>query len=171
MKPALIRPLLLGVFAIPLLVAGQQAGVGVKYSDPGDHFSSNVPINELSARACRQFHHRFRAAAAGEYWFKWADGYKVSFVQDLHARYAFFSRQGAFRYSVTYFGGQDVPREATDLVHRRFPGYRIGLVTRVDNGSGSFYTVQITNSFFLKVLTISDGRLDVLSELDNGGVM
>src|SRR5580693_3601191 len=107
MNSLLIRPLILGVFVFPLLVAAQQGGesrqepavagqkpqgqvvVGqagsgevARYSDPDNNFTSNVPINELSAKAFRRFHRRFREVTAGEYWFKYGEGYQVSFILD-----------------------------------------------------------------------------------------
>src|ERR1700722_9789275 len=101
MNSRLIRPLIMGDFAFPLLVAAQQGGEGrqaaggqgpqrqvvvgpagvmgpadgtaeaVRYSDPGNNFFSNVPINELSAKAFRRFHRRFAEVTTAEYWFKY----------------------------------------------------------------------------------------------------
>src|SRR5580704_16736124 len=108
MNSSLIRPLILGVFAFPLLVVGQMGsgrvtgvrattsatiptdgeGGAVRYSDPGNNFFSNVPINELSAKAFRRFHRRFREVTEGEYWFKYAQGYQVSFMLDQHHEFA-----------------------------------------------------------------------------------
>src|ERR1700733_9297983 len=97
MKSHLIRPLIMGVFAFPLFVAAQEVGVTggasagvtkppegtgevVRYSDPGNNFTSNVPINELSPKAYRRFHRRFPEVPTGEFWFKYSAGYKVSFT-------------------------------------------------------------------------------------------
>jgi hypothetical protein len=194
MKSSLIRPLLMGVFAFPLLVAAQQGvdgrwapglagapgiagvaglagagGVPGAYSDPGNHFSSNVPINELNARAYRRFHRRFREVVSGENWFKSVQGYKVSFVLDAHQEFAYYDPSGGFLYSLRYFDGKEVPGEMGEFVKRRFPGFKIDLVTEVNDGQKTFYTLQIMNPDYVKVLSIVDGRMEILDELSNGG--
>jgi hypothetical protein len=192
MNSHLIRPLILGVFAFPLLVAAQQgnedrqhpaviggqgvstlAGAGntgevAPYSDPGNTFFSNVPINELSPKAYRRFHRLFREAPTGEYWFKYAQGYKVSFTSDQQHEFAYFDTNGAFLYSLKYYEGRELSKDLTDFVKRRFPDYKVDVVTEVNNGQGTFYMLQIMNPDHIKLLTIADGRIDVIKDLANG---
>jgi hypothetical protein len=210
MNSSLIRPLILGVFAFPLLVAAQQGGEGwpaaggqgpqgqvvagqagsgqvagvggpgyvtgpangtgevVRYSDPGNNFFSNVPINELSARAFRRFHRRFREVPTGEYWFKYDKGYQVSFMLGQNRGLAYFDVSGLFLYSLKYYNGKDLPRDMVELVKRRFPDYKIDVVTEVNDGQKTFYMLQILNPDYIKMLTIADGRIDIVKELNNG---
>jgi hypothetical protein len=174
----LIRPLILGVFLFPAMVIGQQGGAGQpemvagipqRYSDPGNTFGSNVPINELNASAFRRFHRRFRAAAAGEYWFKAGDGYQVSFMLDQHRQLAYFDLHGAFMYSLKYYDAKETPRETGDLVQRRYPDYKIEVVTEIMDGQKTFYIVQIMNRAYIKILSVNDGRIEVMQEMNNGG--
>ncbi len=189
MNSLLIRPLILGVFVFPLLVAAQQGGLGrvtgvpggsavvgaqggtgevARYSDPDNNFTSNVPINELSAKAFRRFHRRFREVTAGEYWFKYAEGYQVSFLLDKHHEFAYFDPKGLFLYSLRYYDGKELPRETGEYVKRRFPDYKIDVVTEVNDGQKTFIMLQIMNPDYIKVLTIVDGRIDIIKELTNG---
>jgi hypothetical protein len=180
MNAHLIRPLILGVFAFPLLVAAQQRGEGrvepasggtgqvVLYSDPGNNFFSNVPINELSPRAYRRFHRLFREVPAGEYWFKYEKGYQVSFTLERHHEFAYFDPSGAFLYSLRYFEGSELSKDMTNFVKRKFPDYKIDVVTEVNNGQETFYILQIMNPEYIKTVTIADGRIDVVKELANG---
>lgn len=188
MNAHLIRPLILGVFVFPLVVAAQQGGDGrqvaavkavnavnaegsgsvEKYSDPGNNFFSNVPINELSVKAYRHFHRRFRAVETGETWFKSQEGYKVSFMLDAHHAFAYFAPSGGFLYSLRYYDGKDIPRDMGDFVKRRYPSYKIDLVTEVNDGQKTVYIVQIMNPGFIKVLSVSDGRIDIIKEMNNG---
>jgi hypothetical protein len=140
----------------------------VKYSDPGNNFSSNVPINELSPAAYRRFHRRFREVPTGEYWFKYAQGYQVSFTLDQHREFAYFDHSGMFLYSLKYYDGNDLPRDMARVVERKFPDYKIDVVTEVNDGQKTFYMLQIVNPDKIKVLTFVDGRIDVISELHNG---
>ncbi|HEV3412890.1 MAG TPA: hypothetical protein VG101_10440 [Puia sp.] len=222
MNSHLIRPLLLGVFAFPLLLAAQQGaegrqapagaggqeaqrqalvgqtvvgmgqasaagtrvgdagsgaagvpgqggtGEGTWYSDPGNNFFSNVPINELSAKAYRRFHRLFREVQTGEYWFKYEQGYQVSFMLDQRHEFAYFDRSGFFLYSLRSYDGKELSKDLTEFVKRRFPDYKIDVVTEVNNGQGTFYMLQIMNPDKIKVLTIADGRIDVVKDLVNG---
>ena len=164
MKSHLIRPLLLGVFAFPLFVTGQVERPG----DPGDNFSSNVPINELSTKAYRRFHRRFRDVSTGEYWFKYEDGYKVSFTVDRHHSFAYFNTSGICLYSVRYYGARELSADLREFVKRRFPDYGVDMVTEVNDGQKTFYVLQIMNPDHIKVITIADGRVDTVRELTNG---
>lgn len=184
MNAHLIRPLIMGVFAFPLFVAAQQGSEGrqgpagipaagteeaVRYSDPGNNFTSNVPFNELSPKAYRRFHRRFPEVPTGEFWFKYAAGYQVSFTLDRHHQFAYFAPSGIFLYSLKYFDGKDLPRDIETVVNRRFPDYKIDVVTEVNDGLKTFYLLQIVNPDKIKVLTFVDGRIEVVNELHNGG--
>lgn len=186
----------MGVFAFPLLVGAQQGGEGrqepavtavtagqgvreqgvtavgsgevARYSDPGNNFFSNVPINELSPKAYRRFHRRFREVPTGEYWFKYASGYQVSFMLDQHHEFAYFDQSGTFLYSLRYYDGKEAPRDLEAFVKRRFPDYRIDVMTEVNDGLKSFYLLQIMNPDKIKVVTVADGRIEIVSEMNNG---
>jgi hypothetical protein len=181
MNSHLIRPLILGVFAFPLLVTAQQGGEGrqapavvggqgeiVKYSDPGNNFFSNVPINELSPAAYRRFHRRFREVPTGEYWFKYDQGYQVSFTLDQHREFAYFDHSGMFLYTLKYYDGKDLPRDMEWVVKQKFPDYKIDVVTEVNDGQKTFFMLQIISPDKIKELTFVDGRIDVINELHNG---
>jgi hypothetical protein len=196
MNVSLIRPLILGVFLFPAVVIGQQAGAGQsgvvvanqpitnqlvggqpdangvpqRYSDPANTFVSNVPINELNARAYRRFHRRFQSVTAGECWFKSGEGYQVSFMLDQHRELAYYDLRGAFMYSVKYYDAKEAPRETGDLVNRRYPDYKIDVVTEIWDGQKTFYLVQILNRAHIKILSVTDGRIEIVQEMNNGGV-
>jgi hypothetical protein len=181
----------MGVFAFPLLVAAQQGGEGrqeqvvamgqgvqgqavvgqagwAAYSDPGNNFFSNVPINELNAKAYRRFHRRFKEVEAGECWFKYDQGYQVSFKLAQQQEFAYFDHGGAFLYSLKYYDGKDLSRDIAEIVKRKFPDYKIDVVTEVNDGQRTFYMLQIMNPEYIKMLTIADGRIDIIKEMDNG---
>jgi hypothetical protein len=181
----------MGVFVFPLLVAAQQGGEGrqepavamgqgvqgqavvgqtgwAAYSDPGNNFFSNVPINELNAKAYRRFHRRFKDVPAGECWFKYDQGYQVSFELGQHREFAYFDHGGAFLYSLKYYDGKELSKDLVELVKKRFPDYKVDVVTEVNDGQRTFYMLQIMNPEYIKVLTIAEGRIDIIKEMDNG---
>ena len=49
-----------------------------------------------------------------------------------------------------------------EVVKRRFPDYKIDVVTEVNDGQKTFYMLQIMNPDKIKVLTFVDGRIDVV---------
>ncbi|HUB61961.1 MAG TPA: hypothetical protein VL978_14705 [Puia sp.] len=150
-----------------LAIPGGGTGEAARYSDPGNNFFSNVPINELSPKAYRRFHRRFREVPTGEYWFKYPDGYQVSFLLDQHREFAYFDQGGMFRYSLRYYDGKEAPKEMEAFVKRRFPDYRIDVMTEVNDGQKTFYMLQIMNPDKIKVVTVADGRIDIINELNN----
>jgi hypothetical protein len=148
--------------------------VAYRYNEPrsgsGD-ISCNVPLNEISIHAFRHFHRLFSSGVSGEYWFKSADGYQVSFVRDAQRNQAYFDRRGAYLYSLKYYAGTKMPAVWADVVKRKYPGYRLDVVTEITDGEKVFYLVKVISTESVKTLSVSDGKIDVLEDLVNGGVM
>ncbi|HEY4335553.1 MAG TPA: hypothetical protein VGM89_06635 [Puia sp.] len=139
------------------------------YNEGGPAISSNVPLNEINAHAYRHFQRLFPTGTSNEYWFVSSDGYQVSFVLDGRQCQAFFDRHGAYRYSLKYYPGKEIPRLAGDLIRSRYAEYRIDVVTEITDGEKTFYLVKIANPVSIKTLSLSDGKIDLLEELTNAG--
>jgi hypothetical protein len=97
------------------------------------------------------------------------DGYQVSFILDGRQCQAYFDRHGAYRYSLKYYQGKEIPRLAGDPIKAKYPGYRIDVVTEITDGEKTFYLVKIVNPVSIKTLSVSDGKIDLLEELTNAG--
>ena len=72
-------------------------------------------------------------------------------------------------YSLKYYDAKETPRETGDLVRRRYPDYKIDVVTEIMDGQKTFYIVQIMNRAYIKILSVNDGRIEVMQEMNNGG--
>jgi hypothetical protein len=148
--------------------------VAYRYNEPrsgaGGDISCNVPLNEISIHAYRHFHRIFSSGVSGEYWFKSEDGYQVSFIVDGQRNQAYFDRRGAYLYSLKYYAGTKMPKITADLVKRKYPGYQLDVVTEVTDGEKVFYLVKVISPESVKTLSVSDGKIDVLEDLVNGGV-
>lgn len=144
-----------------------EPGSGV--SEPGNSISCNVPLNEINIHAYRHFHRLFPSGTTGEYWFKSAEGYQVSFILETERHQAYFDRRGAFLYSLKYYAGIKMPRVAAEIVRRSYPGYQIDVVTEITDGEKTFYLVKIINPTSVKTLSVCDGKTELLDELVNGG--
>ena len=107
----LLRAWVLGLVLAPCFAHAQnQISPAVyTYNDPGSSISCNVPLNEINIHAYRHFHRLFPTGTTGEYWFKSAEGYQVSFVQDAQRHQAYFDLRGAYLYSLKYYAGAKMP--------------------------------------------------------------
>ncbi|HEY4286200.1 MAG TPA: hypothetical protein VGN00_03790 [Puia sp.] len=139
------------------------------YNDPGNGISCNVPLNEINIHAYRHFHRRFPSGTTNEYWFKSAEGYQVSFVQEALRHQAYFDLHGGFLYSLKYYGGARMPVVPAELVRKKYPGYGIEVVTEITDGEKTFYLVKIIDPASVKTLSVCDGKVELLEELVNGG--
>ncbi|HXB06238.1 MAG TPA: hypothetical protein VNW04_03965 [Puia sp.] len=137
------------------------------YNEGGSAITSNVPLNEINAHAYRHFQRLFPTGTSKEYWFVSGDGYQVSFQLAGHHYQAYFDRHGAYRYSLLYYPGKEIPRNPGDLIKAKYPDYRIDVVTEITDGEKTFHLVKIVNPVSIKTLCVADGRIEVLEELIN----
>lgn len=137
------------------------------YNEGGTVISSNVPLNEINTRAYRHFHRLFPMGTSGEFWFVSAEGYQVSFLLDGRHYQAYFDKRGAFRYSLKYYAGKEIPRAPGDVINSKYPDYQIDVVTEITDGEKTFYLVKIVSPANIKTLSVADGKIDVLEELIN----
>jgi hypothetical protein len=136
-------------------------------NEGGPAISSNVPLNEINAHAYRHFQKLFPTGTSNEYWFVFSDGCKVSFQKDGRQFQAWFDKHGAYRYSLQYYPGKEIPRQAGDLIVARYPDYRIDVVTEITDGEKIVYLVKIINPAKIMTLSVCDGKIDVLEEITN----
>ena len=167
----LLRGWVLGLVLAPCFAHAQnQISPAVyTYNDPGSSISCNVPLNEINIHAYRHFHRRFPTGTTGEYWFKSAEGYQVSFVQDEQRHQAYFDLRGAYLYSLKYYAGAKMPGGPAEMVRKKYPNYMIDVVTEITDGEKTFYLVKIINPASVKTLSVCEGKIELLEELVNGG--
>lgn len=160
-----------GLLLAPCFSSGQNDYQLTAYTQTDAHgIHSNVPLNEINPHAWKHFHKLFPAADGGEYWFASEEGFQVSFIQKGYHYQAFFDQHGAYRYSLHYYEGKEIPREPGQLIAARYPDFRIDVVTEVTDGVKTIYLVKLLNATTLRTLSICDGKIDVIEELTNGGV-
>ena len=167
-----LRPIILGIMMIPAFTIAQQENVSpaaYRYGEPESVFSSNVPLNELNVHAYKHFHRIFSSGVTAEDWMKTTDGFQARFEQNGREHKACFDKHGYFRYSLTYYEGKDIPRLAGDLIHLRYPDYRINVVTEIYDGQRTSYLVRVVNANNIKTLAVYDNQIEVMEEMVNGG--
>ncbi|GGB22365.1 hypothetical protein GCM10011511_52830 [Puia dinghuensis] len=137
------------------------------YNDGRTAITSNVPLNEINARAYRHFQRIFPAGISNEYWFVSDQGYQVSFLLRGRHFQAYFDKRGGFRYSLQYYAGREIPRVPGDLIRAKYPDYQIDVVTEITDGEKTFHLVKIVNPTHIITLSVVDGKIEVLEELIN----
>ncbi len=167
----LLRGLFLGLVLAPCFTRAQNeiSPVAYTYNDPGNSISCNVPLNEINIHAYRHFHRLFPTGTTNEYWFKSAEGYQVSFVQEAQRHQAYFDLRGGFLYSLKYYAGAKMQGGPAEIVRRKYPDYGVDVVTEITDGEKIFYLVKIINPASVKTLSVCEGKIEVLEELVNGG--
>ncbi|HXB91716.1 MAG TPA: hypothetical protein VNU72_05485, partial [Puia sp.] len=58
-----------------------------------------------------------------------------------------------------------------EMICRKFPDYRIDVVTEVTDGEKTIYLVKMVNASSIRTLSVCDGKMDIIEELTNGGPM
>ena len=161
-----------GLLLAPCFSSGQNDYHLTAYTYHDDHgtINSNVPLNEINPHAWRHFHKLFPGADGGEYWFASEEGYQVCFVQSGYHYQAFFDGRGAYRYSLHYYEGKEIPRDPGLAISSRYPDFRIDVVTEVTDGVKTIYLVKIVNASTIRTLSVCDGKMEVIEELTNGGI-
>jgi hypothetical protein len=166
--------LLIGCFVAllaPGLVTAQDdyRPAAYTYNEGGSPISSNVPINQINSHAYRHFQRLFPTGTSKEYWFVSSEGYQVSFQKDGRHCQAYFDKHGAYRYSLKYYPGKEIPRMPGDQIKAKYPDYRIDVVTEITDGEKTFYLVKIVSPVSIKTLSVADGKIDLLEEMINAG--
>jgi hypothetical protein len=145
---------------------------GIVISDPredhGRPFRSNVSLNQINIHAYRRFTKKY-PSITNEYWNKTSSGYIVSFVQGDVRQEVYYSPHGTFQYSARYFSGNDLERDLKERIAHLFPGYALDVAINISDGTTSFYLVNIHNKEKVKTIQYCNEKIDVLSELLNGG--
>jgi hypothetical protein len=134
----------------------------------GNTINSNVPLNEIDIHAYRHFQKMY-PRVSGEYWFKTAEGYIVSFEQNSFRNKVHFGLRGNYLYSAKYYGEKDLQGYTGMDIKKKYPDYRIGVVTEITNGNKTFYLLKIENHSSVKTISVIDGKMEVVEDLVNGG--
>lgn len=155
-----------GLILFPGIAFGQNSCLptAYTYSDPGNTISSNIPLNEINGRAFRNFHHIFRHVSDGERWFYSGQGYQVSFTIRGVYYQAFFDSHGGYRYSLHHYAGKEIPREAGDLIRRKYPDYQLDIVTEITDGDKIVYLIRLVGISSIKTVSLCDGDIELIGE-------
>jgi len=123
--------------------------------------------NDINIHAYRYFHKNW-PSVVGEVWSKTGDGYAVSFTESSFRNRAFFNPRGGFLFALKCYSAEKISPELAGIVEKKYPDYRIKVVTEITDGNKIFYRVTIENVASVKTLSIIDGKPEVIEDLVNG---
>jgi hypothetical protein len=173
MKQAMIILLIKFLYFIPAQVIGQAQNNGVllhpalyNYSISADSFTSNVPLNEINAKAFRHLLKHF-PAVANEKWVRTSEGFAAVFNYDSIRTRVFYNYKGDFIHSIKTYKGAVLSRSLKALVNRAFPDYDIGMVNEHFDGHYLFYGITVTKDDEIKSLELSNNEIRTLEEFSN----
>lgn len=130
---------------------------------------SNVPLNEINVHAFRHFLKNF-PQVSGESWLKTKLGYIVSFTEKGRRGQVHYNLNGDFQFTIKYYEGAAISPEIAARIRKKYPDYRIGVVTEFTDGLKTAMEVKIENPSSVKTISVnSNGKLELIENLVNGG--
>jgi hypothetical protein len=127
-----------------------------------------IPINEINIHAFRHFSKNFRTIS-NEAWYRTDQGYTVTFLDNSKLNRVYYDARGNFLCSVSSYAGTAIDKETGRWINGKFPGYRIDVVTAIDDGANTVFLVTIKNNVSVKTLSVCDGIIEIRDDLVNGG--
>jgi hypothetical protein len=136
------------------------------YNDTKNNITSNVPLNELSAKAYRHFEKNY-ADIDKETWTKFSGGTVVTFINNSAFCKIFYDTRGDFVYSYKYYDQKNCSAELIKMIQRVYPQYKIVSVVELFDGYKPVYGINISNGKMTKSLEIKNDEIKVLNEFED----
>lgn len=154
------RALLCAAFFVVCLLSGFHARSQlISYQFDIDHKSltTNVPLNEISARAFRNFVKTF-GYVSGSIWRKQRQGYSATFYSADSALYvSHYSNRGRPAGIYVYYTGGNAPADVRSLMRYLYTGDQILYVDEFRSGAQSLFEIGLEEGGQLRVVQQKDG--------------
>lgn len=137
-----------------------------KYDFQKRSFESNIPLNEVSAKAFRHFTKNY-TGSNNETWIKTADGLMVVFRKDSTLYKVFYTFPGRFLYSIKYYLTTNYPLVLNKIIGNTYPGYHIKNVVESFDGRKTDFDIQIINATTTRNIELANGETKITGEFDN----
>jgi len=159
------RTLCCSFFAACLLLTVRGSAQFVTYHFPAhdDSVISNVPLNEISTRAFRNFVKNYGFIPSAT-WRKGPGGFTVRFfTPDSVLHIVRYDPHGRLFEDLLYYNEDNAPVDIRRSMARLYAGYSLLFVNQLDDGGGRpVYDVGLTENDQLRIVKIQkDGTMDV----------
>jgi len=151
------RTLIYLLFAACLFFANRGTAQFVTYHFPAhdDSVITNVPLNEISTRAFRNFVKNYGFVPSAT-WRKGPGGFTVRFFsRDSVLHIVRYDPHGRLFEDLQYYSEENAPVDIRRSMARLYAGYSILFVNQLDDGGGkSIYDVGLTGNYQLRIVEI-----------------
>jgi len=141
-------------------------GPSYSYNYSRNFITSNVPLNELSIKAYRNFEKNY-AAIDKETWIKIPAGTMVTFVDNGVFYKLFYNTKGTFVYSYKFYDEKNCSAELIKMIQHSYPQYKIVNIVELFQNNKLLYGINISNGDSTKSLEMDNGETKLLSEFSN----
>jgi len=155
--------------AVLLLSALQGAAQLVTYHFPinNDSLITNVPLNEISTRAFRNFVKCFGFRPSAE-WRKGPGGYSVRFYSADSAVYTvMYSVRGAPLETHVSYTRANAPDNVRSVIGNLYTGSSILFVEELDRGTRSIFQIGLVRQDVVQIVEMNDGETKTVQVLQH----
>jgi hypothetical protein len=120
------------------------------------YVTTNVPLNEISARAFRHFIKSFGFVPKAV-WRKVEQGYSVTWFAADSIRYeVHYTPRGMLSDTHVYYTSQNAPPEVRDQMNHLYPKYRVLYVNELEDDGHPLYEVGLADGALMLVVDVKD---------------
>ena len=81
---------------------------------------------------------------------------------------AFYDKKGRVRFTISYYGEKELPREVRAIVKPEYYDYAILTVQEVRTNGKSIYLIDMEDSTTIKTIRVEDGEMELVRTLNRG---
>ncbi len=138
----------------------------VRFDDPTLYKDSKTaPINEVNAKAVRDFKKIFKDAV-DEKWYEIPNAFLAEYSLNDKKYVVVYHRNGKWQFTICYYDGKNLPAEVKGDIKRVYYDYSINRVEEVRIDDKTIYVVHIGNETTWKNVRVCDGEMDVIEDFN-----
>jgi hypothetical protein len=157
------RILFFAIVIFPFLSGPDASAQLMTYHFTADNqdVTTNVPLNEISTRAFRNFINTYGFVSAAV-WRKEKEGYAVRWFDTDSVEYiVHYTPRGRLADTHLYYTGQNAPREIRTLMGRLYPAYDLLYVNELEDSAHPLYEVGLADNRLMLIVDVQDKEVRV----------
>jgi hypothetical protein len=163
-----IKTLLVRVAMIVLVITIAITSFAINFdNDPPGGGNDKLRMNEIKARAARDFAGRF-PTIDNERWYRFKTGFSAKFSQNQVMNNVYYDRMGFYITTIRYYKEKNIPVRFKKVIQQNFADYTIISATEVITSKESSFHFNIKNKTRLKTVKISESELEITGDYRNG---
>lgn len=132
------------------------------YQPGGIAFANDLLLNDIPAKAYRNFLHEYPFATA-EHWSRTGNGFAVRFATRDSAYYhCFYDGKGRFERALTFYAKGTIPDELKPTMKNVLKHYDVLATSALDDGIRKTYEITLTNDVYVEMLDITGDNVNTV---------